>query len=82
MADRYFIDTALSRGVVELDGPEAHHLAVVCRVRPEDAVCLFNGDGREYRARVVEVAKRHVTLELTAIETPQREIAFRLTRAS
>ena len=36
-------------------GPEAHHLAVVCRVRPGDAVCLFNGDGREYPAEVREV---------------------------
>ena len=78
MADRYFIDTALSLGVVELDGPEAHHLATVCRVRPGDAVCLFNGDGHEYPARVVEVAKRRVTLEVTAIESPLREVGFRL----
>jgi 16S rRNA (uracil1498-N3)-methyltransferase len=78
MADRYFIDTALSPGVVELDGPEAHHLATVCRVRPGDAVCLFNGDGREYPARVVEVSKRQVSLEVTAVETPIREVGFRL----
>jgi 16S rRNA (uracil1498-N3)-methyltransferase len=78
MADRYFIDTALSPGVVELDGPEAHHLATVCRVRPGDAVCLFNGDGREYPARVVAVGKRRLTLEVTAETAPQREVGFRL----
>ncbi len=78
MADRYFIDTALSLGVVDLDGPEAHHLATVCRVRPGDAVCLFNGDGHEYPARVVEVAKRSVTLEVTAVESPPREVGYRL----
>jgi 16S rRNA (uracil1498-N3)-methyltransferase len=78
MADRYFIDTALSLGPVDLDGPEAHHLATVCRVRPDDAVCLFNGDGHEYPARVVEVAKRRVVLEVTAVDTPQREVGFRL----
>lgn len=78
MADRYFIDTALSPGVVELDGPEAHHLATVCRIRPGDAVCLFNGDGREYPARVVEVGKRRLTLEVTAATAPLREVGFRL----
>jgi 16S rRNA (uracil1498-N3)-methyltransferase len=78
MADRYFIDTALSLGVVELDGPEAHHLATVCRVRPGDPVCLFNGDGREYPARVVEVAKRRITLEVTAVASPPRELGYRL----
>jgi 16S rRNA (uracil1498-N3)-methyltransferase len=78
MADRYFIDASLSPGLVELDGAEAHHLAAVCRLRLGDAVCLFNGDGREYPARVVEVGKRRVTLEVTAIEAPQRELGFRL----
>ena len=78
MADRYFIDAALSLGVVDLDGPEAHHLATVCRVRPDDAVCLFNGDGHEYPARVVEVAKRRITLEVTAVESPPREVGYRL----
>src|SRR5262245_24594035 len=78
MAERYFVDTALSPGPVELGGPEAHHLAVVCRVRPGDAVCLFNGDGREYPARVVEAGKRRVALEVTAVESPARELGFRL----
>jgi 16S rRNA (uracil1498-N3)-methyltransferase len=78
MADRYFVAAPLSPGRVELDGPEAHHLAVVCRVRRGDAVCLFNGDGREYPATVVEAAKRRVILEVTGIEEPPRELGFRL----
>ena len=82
MADRYFVDTALSLGPVELEGPEAHHLAAVCRVRPGDPVCLFNGDGREYPARVVEVGRRRVTLEVTAVESPAREVGYRLEAAA
>jgi 16S rRNA (uracil1498-N3)-methyltransferase len=78
MAERFFMDTALSLGVVELYGPEAHHLAAVCRVHPGDAICLFNGDGREYPARVIAVAKRHVTMEVTGVEAPRREVGFRL----
>lgn len=78
MADRYFVDQPLGPGRFELDGPEAHHLATVCRLRPGDAVRLFNGDGREYPARVAEVARRRVALDVEPGETPRRELPFRL----
>lgn len=78
MSERYYVDCPLVPGSVELVGPEAHHLAKVCRLRPGDAVCLFNGDGHEYPARVVAAARRAVTLEVTAVHTPNRERAFRV----
>jgi 16S rRNA (uracil1498-N3)-methyltransferase len=78
MADRYYVDCPLAPGGVEVDGPEAHHLAVVCRLRPGDAVCLFNGDGREYAAEVVAVARRSVTVRIHSVAAPQREHGFRI----
>src|SRR5262245_39700709 len=54
MADRFYVNCRLAPGNVELRGPEAHHLATVLRARAGDAVCLFNGDGAEYPATVVE----------------------------
>jgi 16S rRNA (uracil1498-N3)-methyltransferase len=78
MADRYYVDSPLAPGEVELSGPEAHHLATVCRLRPGDAVCLFNGDGREYAAEVVAVARRSVTVRVHAVTAPQREHSFRI----
>ncbi len=78
MADRYFVDQPLTPGPVEVAGPEAHHLATVCRLRPGDAVCLFNGDGREYPAEVVAVARRSVALTVLRSESPPRELPFRL----
>jgi 16S rRNA (uracil1498-N3)-methyltransferase len=78
MADRYFIDQPLGPGRVEVDGPEAHHLATVCRLRPGDGVRLFNGDGCEYPAEVVEVGRRSVVLDVTAGQSPPRELPFRL----
>jgi len=78
MADRFYVNSPLAPGPVVLDGPEAHHLAVVCRLRPGDALCLFNGDGRQYPATVREVARRAVTVEVTGIESPERELPFRL----
>lgn len=78
MSERYYLDTLLGPGRVELDGPEAHHLVAVCRARPGAEVRLFNGDGREYLARVVAAERRRVTLEVTEVTAPQRELPFRL----
>src|SRR5205814_9535817 len=49
-----------------------------CRLRPGDAVCLFNGDGHQYPAEVIDVARRAVTLRVQNAASPQREVGFRL----
>src|SRR5262249_55973491 len=48
------------------------------RVRPGDPVCLFNGDGHEYAAEVTAVERRSVSLQVMAVQTPARELPFRL----
>ncbi len=78
MAERFYVNCPLVVGPVLLQGPEAHHLAVVCRLRPGDRVCLFNGDGREYAAEVVAVERRAVALEVDGVAAPVRELPFRL----
>jgi 16S rRNA (uracil1498-N3)-methyltransferase len=78
MAERFHINCDLQPGPVELEGPEAHHLAVVLRLHPGDRVCLFNGDGREYPAVVEDVAKRHLQLRVVGVESPMRERPARL----
>jgi len=78
MSERYYVDQPLSLGPVGLAGPEARHLAVVCRVRPGDRVYLFNGDGRQYLATVTESSKHGVALNVEAVEEPRRELGFRL----
>ncbi len=78
MSERYFLDQPLQSGPVDLTGPEAHHLAHVRRLRPGDELHLFNGDGGEYPARVLTIARRAVTLEVLGVQRPQRELPFRL----
>jgi 16S rRNA (uracil1498-N3)-methyltransferase len=78
MADRFYVNCPLALGPVVLTGPEAHHLATVLRACAGDAVCLFNGDGAEYPASVVEVHRKQIHLEVTDRRTPQRELGFRL----
>jgi 16S rRNA (uracil1498-N3)-methyltransferase len=82
MADRYYVNSPLAPGHVHLTGPEAYHLAAVCRARPGDAVCLFNGDGAEYAAKVQTAGKRDVTLVITGRETPNRERRSRIVVAA
>jgi 16S rRNA (uracil1498-N3)-methyltransferase len=78
MSERFYVNLPLAPGPFTLDGPEARHLATVCRLRPGDAVCLFNGDGREYPARITQIARREVALEILGVESPQRELPFYL----
>jgi 16S rRNA (uracil1498-N3)-methyltransferase len=82
MAERFHINCELAPGPVVVRGPEAHHLAVVCRLRPGDAVLLFNGDGHEYPGRVEEVGKKSVTVQILGVSSPQRELGRRLLVAS
>jgi 16S rRNA (uracil1498-N3)-methyltransferase len=78
MAERFYVNRALSLGPFLLQGAEAHHLATVRRLHRGDRVCLFNGDGQEYAAEVMEVRRRDVALQLDAVESPRREVGFRL----
>jgi 16S rRNA (uracil1498-N3)-methyltransferase len=78
MSERFYVSCPLALGDVGLHGPEAHHLANVSRLREGDQVVLFNGDGREYAALVQDVSKKHVTLSVESISSPNRERAYRL----
>lgn len=78
MADRFYINCPLTLGSITVQGPEAHHLATVCRFRPGDRVCLFNGDGHEYAATVISAARHGVTLDVLAVESPLRESEIRI----
>jgi 16S rRNA (uracil1498-N3)-methyltransferase len=78
MSERFYVNLPLAPGAFALDGAEAHHLAVVCRIRPGAEVRLFNGDGREYPARVTHVGRRAVALEIFGALAPERELPFAL----
>ena len=82
MADRFYTNSALDLGNVVLQGSEVHHLATVRRIRAGDRVVLFNGDGREYPARIEAIERKQVVLVVLTIETPNRELPFRLELAA
>ena len=78
MSQRFYTSLPLAPGIVELTGAEAHHAATVCRLRLGDPVCLFNGDGHEYPARIVSTGRKAVQVEVLGIESPHRELPFAL----
>jgi 16S rRNA (uracil1498-N3)-methyltransferase len=82
VSDRFFFDGPLGPGDVTLEGPEAHHLVAVRRFAAGDPMTLFNGDGHEYPALVAEVGKKWVTVQVTGVLTPDRELGFPLHIAS
>ena len=56
-----------------LDERSSHHLARVLRVKADDAVTVFNGDGYNYHSRVSAVTKTNVTVDLLTKEDPCNE---------
>jgi 16S rRNA (uracil1498-N3)-methyltransferase len=82
MSDRFHTPEPLAPGDFVLTGPEAHHLTAVRRFGPGDRITLFNGDGYEYPAEIVGVAKKSVTLRVLRAEACDRELPFPLVVAA
>ena len=64
--ERFFLESPLddAAGIVELSGDEARHLAKVLRKREGDEVTVFDGRGAEAGARVLEMKRDSVRLEV------------------
>lgn len=79
---RCHVDAPLAPGDVA-DLPEAAtaHLVRVLRLAPGDALVLFNGDGHDYRARLLEAGKRGARAEVLERIAVDRESPLRITLA-
>lgn len=79
---RCHVEAPLAVGAaVELDGQAAAHLVRVLRLGPGDTLVLFNGDGRDYGARLLEAGKRGARAEVLSAREAGRESPLRLTLA-
>lgn len=58
--------------LISLDDNCVQHIARVLRMKPNEAIILFNGDGCEYTGNLVEVEKRRVSVQITTCNTPAR----------
>ena len=74
-APRLFVPGPLHEGAsVSIEGPQAHYLARVMRVREEDAVVLCDDLTGEWIARVQAVGKRDVALSVETRTRPREQV--------
>jgi 16S rRNA (uracil1498-N3)-methyltransferase len=66
MARRYFVNPLPPVGPATLSPSLGHHLGRLVRTGPGDAVVLFDGEGGEATATVIEVRGRDVVVEVGA----------------
>ena len=77
---RAFVDLPLATGArVALPESAAAHLTRVLRLREGDACVLFNGDGRDYAARIVSIGKRETLAEVGDARAVDNESPLRIT---
>lgn len=74
-APRLFVPDQLGMGrTIALEGPQAHYLGKVMRVREGDIVILCDDVTGEWAARVGQVGKRDVVLEVTEQLRPREAV--------
>jgi 16S rRNA (uracil1498-N3)-methyltransferase len=52
---------------IVLEQSASHHLSQVLRLKREDSVKLFNGNGNEFSGKITQLTKRSVAIELGAL---------------
>mgnify|MGYP000500887518 FL=1 len=59
--------------IIILDEFSSHHALRVMRVKVDDFLVLFNGDGFEYRGRVSDIYKKTINVEILSKEKNNNE---------
>ena len=81
MLPRFLAAIDAASGEARLDEDETRHLAQVLRLRVGDDIAVFDGQGREFRARVEQIARAGVLARLVEEHEPAPEPAVRVTLA-
>ena len=77
---RSYVEFPLAVGdEVELPEHVADHLVRVLRLQAGDACMLFNGDGRDFDARILDVGKRGARARILASRPVENESPLRIT---
>lgn len=79
MSTRFFCSSPIQDATqVTLVDAEAHHLLHVLRAQVGDQVVVFDGMGCEFAARVAQLSRRQVELEILSREEVSRELGLTL----
>lgn len=80
MAHRFHTEVSLTGGLISLSRGETQHL-IVSRVKAGDGIFIFDGNGLEYSAIVVELSKNGAILQMGLCQESGCELPFELTVA-
>ncbi len=67
--------------IAELAEAVTHHAIHALRLREGDSLVLFDGEGGEFRARIHEIKKQRLKVELLAFQDISRESPLKITLA-
>lgn len=81
MQRRFYVDSPIQGLSVTIDGPDAHHISGVNRLKNGDLITLFDGSGKEFETKIVETSKKRVVVEVLAANEVSRESSINLTLA-
>jgi 16S rRNA (uracil1498-N3)-methyltransferase len=81
MLPRFLAAIDPASGTARLSGEEARHLSQVLRLRAGDDVVVFDGAGREFLARVEQIARDGASARLIEEQAAAPEPAVRVTLA-
>jgi len=77
---RFFIvPEAIAGATVMLSADDSRHLVQVLRLRPDDAVLLYDGRGMEYHGKVVSISAGRVSVAIDERRPNTAESPLRLT---
>src|SRR5690349_13296392 len=81
MLPRFLAAIDVDSGTARLDEDEARHLLQVLRLRAGDEIAVFDGEGREFRARVEQIGRDAVLARVIEEHQPAPEPGVRITLA-
>lgn len=74
---RFFIDQkSLTGDIATIYDQEARHISTVLRLKPGNAIELFDGNGRVYQAEITVVSKSAITTKIVDSRCHQEEAPF------
>lgn len=76
---RLYCNTPLSLNRrIELPTSAAHH-TIVLRLKSGDKITLFDGNGGEYTAKIVDISRFGTTVDILSYQQIEKELSYRIT---
>lgn len=79
MSRFYVPEEAVKGDQISISGKEAHHILDVMRLNVSDEVVVFDGKGKEYVGKVMEIGRKSLTLKIVEYRNVSQEKKYSIT---